>query len=181
MQFQVNKYLHNDFSNFSAGDARVFHHHGADLCDPSQIAEMFQFIQDKFSRGPDILINNAGSPPSTPPAVEIVCVSHTHSHDRAGMQYVGPIESFPADKWDQVLAVNLSASFHTIKLALPGMRERGMTVCGSNYHIGMHTFGYACKNLKMFFSIMLQGVCCLLRLGEDSEYLFSARTGWVGS
>ena len=108
-----------------------------------------------------------------------MCV--THSRDRAGMQYVG----FPADKWDQALAVNLSASFHTIKLALPGMRERGMTVCGLNYHhfciIGMHTFSYACKNLKMFFSIMLQGLCCLLRLGEDSEYyIFSARTGWVG-
>ena len=122
----------------------VLCHHGADLCDPSQIAEMFQFIQDKCSQGPD---NNAGSPPSTPPAVEIVCVCHTHSRDRAGMQYVGPIESFPADKWDQVLAVNLSASFHTIKLALPGMRERGMTqirrgvtACGSIHtHTRTHT------------------------------------------
>ena len=38
------------------------------------------------------------------------------------------IEAFPKEKWDQVLAVNLSASFHTIKLALPGMRERGMII-----------------------------------------------------
>ena len=42
------------------------------------------------------------------------------------MQYVEPIEKMPVEKWDQVLAVNLSASFHTIRLALPGMRERGL-------------------------------------------------------
>jgi 3-hydroxybutyrate dehydrogenase len=79
----------------------VFHHHGADLCDPDQITDMFRFMEEKYSRGPDILVNNAG------------------------IQHVGPIESFPTDKWNELLAANLSASFHTIKLALPGMRERG--------------------------------------------------------
>jgi 3-hydroxybutyrate dehydrogenase len=83
------------------GVQREFYHHGADLCDPTQISDMFQFIKSRYARGPDILVNNAG------------------------MQYVEPIEKMPVEKWDQVLAVNLSASFHTIRLALPGMRERG--------------------------------------------------------
>jgi 3-hydroxybutyrate dehydrogenase len=82
------------------GVQREFYHHGADLCDPTQISDMFQFIKSRYNRGPDILVNNAG------------------------MQYVEPIEKMPVEKWDQVLAVNLSASFHTIRLALPGMRER---------------------------------------------------------
>lgn len=38
----------------------VFHHHGADLCDPEQIQDLFRFTQEKFSRSPDILVNNAG-------------------------------------------------------------------------------------------------------------------------
>ena len=43
-----------------------------------------------------------------------------------GVQHVAPIEQFPDDKWEQLIAVNLSASFHTMKLAVPGMKERGM-------------------------------------------------------
>ena len=44
----------------------------------------------------------------------------------AGVQHVAPIEQFPDDKWEQVIAVNLSAAFHTMKLAVPGMKERGV-------------------------------------------------------
>ena len=45
--------------------------------------------------------------------------------NNAGIQYTCPIESFPAERWDAILAVNLSAAFHTMKAAVPGMRERG--------------------------------------------------------
>ncbi len=45
--------------------------------------------------------------------------------NNAGIQHVAPIETFPADKWDQILAINLSSAFHTTAAALPGMRERG--------------------------------------------------------
>jgi 3-hydroxybutyrate dehydrogenase len=45
--------------------------------------------------------------------------------NNAGIQHVAPIESFPVDRWDAVLAVNLSSAFHTIRVALPGMRRRG--------------------------------------------------------
>ena len=74
-------------------------YHGADLTKPSEIAAL---VTETAARlGPiDILINNAG------------------------MQFVSPLESFPAEKWDAILALNLSAAFHTTKLVLPGMRQR---------------------------------------------------------
>jgi 3-hydroxybutyrate dehydrogenase len=45
--------------------------------------------------------------------------------NNAGIQHVSPIEDFPVEKWDAILAINLSSAFHTIAAALPGMREKG--------------------------------------------------------
>ena len=45
--------------------------------------------------------------------------------NNAGIQYVAPIEEFPVDKWDQILAINLSSAFHTSAIALPLMRAKG--------------------------------------------------------
>lgn len=45
--------------------------------------------------------------------------------NNAGIQHVSPIEEFPVEKWDAILAINLSSAFHTIAAALPGMREKG--------------------------------------------------------
>ena len=45
--------------------------------------------------------------------------------NNAGMQHVAPIDQFPVEKWDLILALNLSAAFHTIRLALPGMKAKG--------------------------------------------------------
>ena len=45
--------------------------------------------------------------------------------NNAGIQFVAPIEEFPAEKWDEVIAINLSAAFHTIAVTLPGMKSRG--------------------------------------------------------
>jgi 3-hydroxybutyrate dehydrogenase len=45
--------------------------------------------------------------------------------NNAGIQHVAPVESFPDAKWDAILAINLSAAFHAIKAALPGMKARG--------------------------------------------------------
>ena len=74
-------------------------YHGADLSDETQIAEMMRYAESEFG-GVDILVNNAG------------------------IQHVSPIESFPPDKWNAIMALNLSSVFHTTRLALPGMRER---------------------------------------------------------
>ena len=73
MKFQVTPQKLLKFShNFCISDeSQVFYHHDADLCDPNQIAEMFKFIQQKYSRSPDILVNNAGIHAH---------ITHTHTH-----------------------------------------------------------------------------------------------------
>jgi 3-hydroxybutyrate dehydrogenase len=45
--------------------------------------------------------------------------------NNAGVQYVAPIEDFPIEKWDQIIAINLSAAFHAIRAAVPGMKAKG--------------------------------------------------------
>ncbi|WP_323042481.1 3-hydroxybutyrate dehydrogenase [Gemmobacter sp.] len=45
--------------------------------------------------------------------------------NNAGIQFVAPVEEFPADRWDAIIAINLSSAFHTTAAALPGMRARG--------------------------------------------------------
>ena len=71
-------------------------YHGADLLQPAAIAAMMAEI------GPvDILVNNAG------------------------MQHVAPVEEFPPEKWDAIIGLNLTAAFHTTRLAVPGMKAKG--------------------------------------------------------
>jgi 3-hydroxybutyrate dehydrogenase len=72
----------------------------ADVTQPAQIADMVRGTEKAFG-AIDVLVNNAG------------------------VQHVAPIEDFPIEKWDLVIATNLSASFHTCRCALPGMRNRG--------------------------------------------------------
>ncbi len=75
-------------------------HDGADLSDPAAIARMMERCAAELG-APDILVNNAG------------------------IQHVAAVHEFPPDKWDAVIAVNLSAVFHTTRLALPAMVGRG--------------------------------------------------------
>ena len=74
-------------------------HDGADMSKPAEIAAMMERCADELG-GPDILINNAG------------------------IQHVSPVEDFPPEKWDAIIAINLSSAFHTTRLALPGMKAR---------------------------------------------------------
>ena len=83
----------------TASGARV-QHNGADLTRPDQIASMMEEAADAFG-AIDILVNNAG------------------------MQHVAPVDQFPVDRWDLLIALNLSAVFHTTRLALPTMKARG--------------------------------------------------------
>ena len=73
---------------------------GADLTKPDAIAEMMGYAAKDFG-GVDILVNNAG------------------------IQHVSPIEDFPVNKWDLIIALNLTAAFHTIRLAMPHMKKKG--------------------------------------------------------
>lgn len=72
----------------------------ADLTKPDAIGDMMAMAEREFG-GVDILVNNAG------------------------VQHVSPIEDFPVAKWDLIIALNLTAAFHTIRLALPGMKTKG--------------------------------------------------------
>ena len=73
---------------------------GADLSDAAAIERMMTRCADELG-GPDILVNNAG------------------------IQHVSPVEDFPPEKWDAVIAINLSAVFHTTRLAVPAMKQKG--------------------------------------------------------
>ena len=73
---------------------------GADMTKPTEIAG-FIAEGEKVFGAIDILINNAG------------------------IQFVSPIDEFPIEKWDQIIAINLSSAFHTIRAALPKMKEKG--------------------------------------------------------
>ena len=74
-------------------------YHGADLSKAEEIPGLIDAAEAGFG-GLDILVNNAG------------------------IQYVSPVDEFPIAKWDEIIAINLSASFHTIRAALPAMKRR---------------------------------------------------------
>ena len=73
---------------------------GADLTNPEAIEEMMAHVDSEFG-GTDILVNNAGT------------------------QFVSPLEDFPVAKWDLIMALNLSAAFHTTRLAIGPMKAKG--------------------------------------------------------
>jgi 3-hydroxybutyrate dehydrogenase len=75
-------------------------YNGADLSKADQCADLIKDAETRFGKV-DILVNNAG------------------------IQHVSPIESFPVDRWDAIIAINLSSAFHTIRAALPGMKSTG--------------------------------------------------------
>ena len=74
-------------------------YHGADMSQPAAIEAMIGAAESSFGQI-DILVNNAG------------------------IQHVAAVESFPVDRWDAIIAINLSSAFHTTRLALPKMRQK---------------------------------------------------------
>jgi 3-hydroxybutyrate dehydrogenase len=83
-------------SEIAALGAKVAYHN-ADMSQPAEIEAMMAFAATKFGRV-DILVNNAG------------------------IQHVAKIENFPVERWDAVIAINLSSAFHATRLALPAMQ-----------------------------------------------------------
>jgi 3-hydroxybutyrate dehydrogenase len=72
----------------------------ADMAKPDEIVAMVRQAEEAFG-SVDVLVNNAG------------------------IQHVAAVEEFPPEKWDAIIAINLSAAFHTIRAAVPGMKARG--------------------------------------------------------
>ena len=87
---------------------------GANLMKPEGCEELIETAQGAFGKI-DVLVNNAG------------------------IQYVAPIEEFPVDKWNAIIALNLSASFHTIRAAMAGMKQRKygriINICSAHGHV----------------------------------------------
>ncbi|MEM8876606.1 MAG: 3-hydroxybutyrate dehydrogenase [Pseudomonadota bacterium] len=79
------------------GEARFS---GANMLEPDEIAGLISGTEAEFG-SVDIVVNNAG------------------------IQFVSPIEEFPVEKWDAIIAINLTSSFHTIRAAIPGMKKAG--------------------------------------------------------
>ncbi len=75
-------------------------YHGADMSRPNEIADMLNYAAAQFGRV-DILVNNAG------------------------IQHVARVENFPPERWDAIIAINLSSAFHATRLALPNMLSAG--------------------------------------------------------
>ena len=82
----------------AASGSRVLYN-GADMSQPAQIEAMVRACEAEFG-ALDILVNNAG------------------------IQHVANVEDFPVDRWDAIIAINLTSAFHTTRIALPGMKRR---------------------------------------------------------
>ena len=98
------------------------------LGDPAAIRRLC----DEFETEYDVEVAFSGADLRFPAAIETLTrdVTDRFGHvavrvNNAGIQHTAPIEEFPADRWDDIIAVNLSAAFHTTRLLLPGMREAG--------------------------------------------------------
>ena len=95
----------NGFGDWQAAAEQLSRHggrvgyHPADLSQPAQIEALFDYSRREFGRV-DILVNNAG------------------------IQHVAPVERFPVERWDSIIALNLSAVFHCTRLALPDMQAQ---------------------------------------------------------
>lgn len=94
----------NGFGDAETPKARIealgvrVEYHGANMSKPDQIEDMMKFAASRFGRV-DILVNNAG------------------------IQHVAKVEDFPPERWDAIIAINLTSAFHTTRLAIPAMRE----------------------------------------------------------
>ena len=75
-------------------------YHPADMTKPGEIADLINSANEKLG-SVDVLVNNAG------------------------IQHIAPIEEFPPEKWDWIIAINLTSSFHTMRAAIPLMKKAG--------------------------------------------------------
>lgn len=75
-------------------------YNGADMTKPDEIEDLVKQAEAELGRL-DVVVNNAG------------------------IQHVSPVEDFPISKWDMIIAINMTSNFHTIRAAVPGMKERG--------------------------------------------------------
>lgn len=127
----------------------------ADMSDPAACVSLVKDTEARFG-AVDILVNNAG------------------------IQHVAPIEEFPPEKWDAIIAINLSSSFHTIRTALPGMKKRGwgrIVNIASTHGLVASPFKVPYVAAKHGLIGMTKGVA--LECGESGVTCNAVCPGWV--
>lgn len=129
--------------------------HGADMTKPDQIADLIATAEEAFG-SVDVLVNNAG------------------------IQYTASIDEFPTERWDAVIAINLSSAFHTMHAALPGMKQRnwGRIINIASAH------GLVASKQKSAYVAAKHGVNGLTKVGaletaETGVTVNSICPGWV--
>lgn len=120
-------------SGIGLGIARALASGGANLIlngfgDPAEIERLRAELAERF----DVTVRYDGADMSRSAAIEDMMQKALSEFgvvdllvNNAGIQHVAAVDEFPPDRWDAILAINLSASFHTVRLALPAMRNRG--------------------------------------------------------
>ena len=115
-------------------------YHGADMSKPAEIEDLIKQTEKRFG-SLDILVNNAG------------------------IQHTANIEDFPADKWESIIAINLSSAFYTSHYALPGMKQRNWgriinisSVNGQKGQFGQANYSTAKAGLHGFTMALAQEV-----------------------
>jgi NAD(P)-dependent dehydrogenase (short-subunit alcohol dehydrogenase family) len=97
-------------------------YHGADMSKPAEIEAMVKFAEEKFG-SVDILVNNAG------------------------IQHVARVENFPVERWDAVIAINLSSAFHASRAVLPAMQKANW---GPHHQCGIGSWlGGFCRKISL--------------------------------
>jgi 3-hydroxybutyrate dehydrogenase len=129
----------------------------ADMTKPAEIRDMISMCDRMFGQT-DILVNNAG------------------------IQSTGPVITYPEDKWDQIIAINLSSTFHAIKAALPGMQKRnyGRIINIASVH------GLVASTNKCAYVAAKHGVVGLTKVValENGDYDIACNAicpGWVNT
>ncbi|UEM24656.1 3-hydroxybutyrate dehydrogenase (plasmid) [Skermanella mucosa] len=120
-------------SGIGLGIARAFAARGAAVVlngfGPARdIAEARTAIEEEFGVGTDYSDADMSDPEAIGRMVETAAYRHGRIDilvNNAGIQHVAPVTGFPPDKWDRILAINLTSAFHTVRLALPVMRRNG--------------------------------------------------------
>jgi 3-hydroxybutyrate dehydrogenase len=119
-------------SGIGLGIARAFAENGADvMLNGFGNADEIEFTRAELQRACDVRVRYSAADMTRPEQIRAMAEHAAREFGKvdivvnnAGIQHVAPVDEFPADKWDAILAINLSSAFHLVKAVVPGMKAR---------------------------------------------------------